>query len=123
MRLWMFSMPAPTRSVLMTSYHDAQDMGAALASVFASTVADVPLIMVDDYFRDQLPVIVRQYARTDRRLHVVTHATNLGNDPNRNQAPRMLWGSTENIWMPMLSSIPPVWRPVSLVRNAMRMRP
>ena len=79
-------MPAPTVSVLMTSYNHEQYIGEAIESVLASTFADFELIIVDDCSHDQTPAIARQYARTDRRIHVVTNAKNLGDYPNRNQA-------------------------------------
>ena len=79
-------MHAPTVSVLMTSYNHEQYIGAAIESVLASTFADFELIVVDDCSLDQTAALAHQYARTDRRIHVVTNDKNLGDYPNRNQA-------------------------------------
>ena len=79
-------MHAPTVSVLMTSYNHEQYIGEAIASVLASTFTDFELIIVDDCSRDHTPVIARQYARTDCRIHVWTNEKTLGDYPNRNRA-------------------------------------
>jgi glycosyltransferase involved in cell wall biosynthesis len=70
----------------MTSYNHEQYIRAAIESVLVSTFADFELIIVDDCSLDKPPALAHQYARTDRRLHVVTHDTNLGDYPNRNRA-------------------------------------
>ena len=79
-------MHAPTVSVLMTAYNHEQYIGAAIASVLASTFADFELLIVDDCSRDTTLAIAQHYARSDNRIHVFTNAHNLGDYPNRNQA-------------------------------------
>ena len=71
----------PLISVVMASYNREQYIGAAIESILAQTFSDFEFIIVDDGSRDASPAIIRDYARRDSRIRLVTLERNIGTGP------------------------------------------
>jgi len=69
-------MTHPRISVVMAVYNGAERLDLTLDSIFAQTMADFELVVVDDGSTDATPEILRR--RLDSRLRVFTHAKNEG---------------------------------------------
>ena len=68
--------PAPTVSVVMAAYNGAPWIGETLASVFAQTMPDFEIVVVDDCSRDETLAVLD--AIPDPRLRVIRSPTNGG---------------------------------------------
>ena len=89
----------------MGAYNVAPYIGAAIESVIAQTEADWELLIVDDGSTDRTADIVRDYARADSRLRLLTQ-TNGGISSARNRALRASTGAflaildSDDLWDP-----------------------
>jgi len=62
----------PTVSVLLPVYNGARYLRPAVESILAQTFADFELIAVDDGSTDRSLAMLREYARRDPRVHVIS---------------------------------------------------
>jgi len=64
----------PKVSVLMCVYNDEQFVSQAIESVLAQTYQDFEFVIVDDGSTDGTAAILAKYARTDRRIRILSQA-------------------------------------------------
>jgi len=76
---------APRVSVLMTIYNPGEHLRPALDSLFAQTMQDFELVVVENGSRDGAKSIIHEYAR-DPRVRLVDLAENIGRVPALNKA-------------------------------------
>ena len=81
----------PSVSVIMPAYNVAPYIGEAIRSALTQTHRDLQLIVVDDGSKDETASIVREFARTDKRVHLVQQP-NRGLAGARNTALRAATG-------------------------------
>jgi glycosyltransferase involved in cell wall biosynthesis len=95
----------PSVSVIMPAYNVAPYVAEALRSALAQTHADLEVIVVDDGSKDETAAIVREFARSDSRVHLVQQA-NRGLAGARNTALRAATGDflalldSDDVWEP-----------------------
>ncbi len=82
---------APRVTVIIPVFNAEGFISQALDSVFAQSLQDFELLVVDDGSTDGTPMILQTYAG-DPRLQVVTHRQNQGAPRTRNQALRLASG-------------------------------
>lgn len=68
----------PTVSVLMPVFNRERLVGEAIQSVIEQDFHDFELVIVDDGSTDQTPDVLRDWARRDPRIRIVTSPVNLG---------------------------------------------
>ena len=95
----------PSVSVIMPAYNVAPYIGDAIRSALAQTHTNLELIVVDDGSKDETAAIVREFARADKRVHLVQQA-NRGLAGARNTALRAATGDylalldSDDVWEP-----------------------
>lgn len=72
-------------SIILPCYNCQDYVGQAIDSVLRQSYEDWELLIVDDGSTDRSPEIIRQYAATDARIHVITQS-NDGVSKARNAA-------------------------------------
>lgn len=65
-------------SVILCVYNDERFVRQAVKSLLTQTYRDFELLIVDDASTDGTHGILEEFAREDRRIHVLTNSTNLG---------------------------------------------
>ena len=73
-------------SILTPVYNGERFLRPCIESVLAQTYRDWEYVIVDNCSRDATPEIIREYARRDRRIRVVTNASFVGIIENHNIA-------------------------------------
>ena len=63
---------SPRVSVLIPCYNAGAYLGQALQSVLAQTYRDFEIIVVDDGSTDDSPKILKEYAKKDSRIKIVS---------------------------------------------------
>jgi len=76
------AMPSPLVSVGMPVFNGANYVAQAIESVLAQTLGDLELIICDNASTDGTEAICRTFAATDRRVHYVRNASNIGAGAN-----------------------------------------
>lgn len=71
-------MTYPTISVVMISYNHQQYIAKAIESILSQTQAPDEIIIVDDCSTDKNLSIIQDYAKQDKRIHVIAHERNMG---------------------------------------------
>ena len=95
----------PSVSVVMPAYNVAPYIGEAIRSALAQTHTDLELIVVDDGSKDETANIVREFAHSDKRVHLVQQP-NRGLAGARNTALRAATGDylalldSDDVWEP-----------------------
>jgi hypothetical protein len=79
----------PRVSVVMPVFNAASFLAEAVESVLGQTLHDLELVVVDDGSADGSREILERYARTDQRVKVVAHETNLGASAAMNQGAQL----------------------------------
>lgn len=79
-------MNPPLVSVLLTAWNREKYVGEAIEHVLASTFTDFELIIVDNASTDTTFDIIKEYARSDKRIRFYRNDENIGDYPNRNKA-------------------------------------
>ena len=69
---------APTLSVVMPLYNNAEHFSAALESVLGQSFGDFECIVIDDASQDGSPALLRSYARKDKRIRTIFLKKNIG---------------------------------------------
>jgi succinoglycan biosynthesis protein ExoO len=104
-------MKEPAVSVIMPCRDARHCIGRAIASVFAQTMRDFELIVVDDASRDGTAAFVAECFGNDPRVRLVRQATNEGPAACRNAALAMAQGT----WIALLDA-DDAWEPWRLER-------
>lgn len=68
----------PLVSVVMTAYNAAEFVGAAVASILSQTYPKLELIVVNDGSSDKTGYILKNIARKDKRIKLISYAKNRG---------------------------------------------
>ena len=68
----------PLVSIIIPTYNRAPYLATCLDSIIAQTYPHLEIIIIDDGSTDHTPALVRTYQEQDRRIAVITHATNKG---------------------------------------------
>jgi len=74
----------PIVSVALPVYNGERFLFEAVSSVFAQSLSDFELIIVDDGSTDRTPAIVSRFAQSDARVRVIRNDTNKGIIPSLN---------------------------------------
>ena len=69
---------APSLSVVMPLYNNAEHFSTALESILGQSFGDFECIIIDDASRDDSPALLRSYARKDKRVRAVFLEKNIG---------------------------------------------
>lgn len=68
----------PTVSVVMSTYNRADRVGQTIQSVLNQTYPDFEFIIINDSSTDTTADVLENYAKKDKRVHVLTNPKNLG---------------------------------------------
>ena len=79
-------MSVPTVSVVMPCFNAARTLPTAMDSILRQTMPDFEFIIVDDASTDQTATLLKQYAKSDARVRVLTNSANRGIGYCMNQA-------------------------------------
>ncbi len=82
--------PYPLISVVMPVYNTGKYLAEAIESILNQEFTDFEFFIVDDGSTDNSPQVIQSY--NDPRIRLITHATNLGNYPARNEAMQLARG-------------------------------
>ncbi|MEW6536116.1 MAG: glycosyltransferase [Candidatus Auribacterota bacterium] len=74
----------PIVSVALPVYNGERFLFEAVSSVFAQSLSDFELIIVDDGSTDRTPAIISRFAQSDTRVRVIRNDTNKGIIPSLN---------------------------------------
>jgi hypothetical protein len=80
---------APRVTVVIPVFNAEAYLAAALESVLGQTRSDLELIAVDDGSEDGSLEVLERFARSDRRIRVLTNDQNLGLSASRNRGWRL----------------------------------
>ncbi len=69
---------APSLSVVMPLYNNAEHFSLAIESILAQSFRDFECIVIDDASRDGSPALLRSYARKDKRVRAIFLKKNIG---------------------------------------------
>jgi glycosyltransferase involved in cell wall biosynthesis len=72
------AMTRPPVSIIVCAYNAEKDIPETLDSLIAQSYEALEILVVDDASTDTTPEIVRDYARRDARVRMVTHPENRG---------------------------------------------
>lgn len=65
-------------SIIVPCYNVAEYVGRCLDSLINQTLRDIEIICIDDKSTDNTLAILRQYAKRDKRIHVIAQKCNAG---------------------------------------------
>src|SRR5271170_4602024 len=82
----------PLVSVCLPLYNGEKFLAQAIQSVLNQTYKNFELIIADDGSKDQGPAIVKELAKTDKRIKFQQNAHNLGLFQNYNECMRLAQG-------------------------------
>lgn len=77
---------APALSIIMAVYNGEAHLEECVDSILAQVFTDFEFIIVDDASIDATSQILADYARRDRRVIILTNATNMERSVSRNRA-------------------------------------
>lgn len=72
------TMTGPSVSIIVCAYNAEKYIRQTLESLIAQSYDALEIMVVDDASTDRTPEIVRDYARRDARVRIVTHTVNRG---------------------------------------------
>lgn len=76
----------PEISVIMSVYDGQSCLLEAVESILNQTFKDFEFIIIDDGSTDRTPEILKEYARKDERIKIITNPKNIGLTKSLNQA-------------------------------------
>lgn len=99
-------------SIVMPAYNAAQTIQDSIESVFAQTVSDWELIVIDDGSKDDTAAILTTLAAKDKRIRFLKNEKNRGASFTRNRAVALAEGE----WIAFLDS-DDLWKPEKLEKQ------
>lgn len=96
----------PLFSIVMPAYNAEKTIQEAIDSVFAQTLKNYELIIVNDCSYDSTQKIIEKNASRDKRISVLKNKENLGVARSRNKALKIAKGryiaflDSDDLWMP-----------------------
>lgn len=82
----------PKVSVIIPVYNEETFLDQCLDSVVSQTLSEIEIICVDDCSTDETPFILKEYAKRDGRIKIITNETNLNAGGSRNQGLKIAKG-------------------------------
>ena len=76
----------PEISVIMSVYNGERYLREAIESILNQTFKDFEFIIIDDGSTDRTPEILREYAKKDERIKIITNPKNIGLTKSLNKA-------------------------------------
>ena len=67
---------APLISVILPVYNGEKHLSECIESILSQTFQDFEFIIVDDASTDNTPQLLKEYAKKDTRIKIVTHSIN-----------------------------------------------
>jgi len=96
----------PAVSILMPCFNAADFLEEALDSLLAQTFTDFTLYIIDDGSQDGSVNILKRYAASDKRIHLILDSENRGIIYRRNQLLNLCqseyacWADADDVYMP-----------------------
>ena len=90
-------------SVIVPVYKVESYLHRCVGSILAQSFSDFELILVDDGSPDRCPQLCDEYARQDRRIHVI-HQENGGLSAARNAGIDWVFQNSQSLWLAFVDS-------------------
>ena len=79
-------------SVIITVYNIERYIGECLDSILNQDIDEIEVICVDDASTDNSYMVLKEYEKKDRRIHIILNETNMGQASSRNVGCRLAKG-------------------------------
>ncbi len=83
---------SPSISIILSTWNGAEFLSKSIESVLEQTYKNFEFIIVDDGSTDRTPEILRDYAKRDPRIKIITNDENIGLTKSLNKAIRVAHG-------------------------------